>query len=223
MTTSEKTLFLTRFSILLALEAIFCFTPLGSIPIGPMVATTMMIPVIIAGILMGPKAGTAMGAFAGLFSFLVWTFVPPSPLAFVFTPFYSVGEISGNFWSLVIVFVPRILAGTFTGLCFQWMQKRKFTGKKAAFAYGLSGLVGSMTNTVGVLGGIYLFFGRDYASALGMGYELLLGAVGAVVLTNGIPEAILSTVIASVVCQPLRLMMRRPVEESSTYSDWKED
>ena len=57
---------MVQFSILLALEVIMCFTPLGSIPIGPMVATLAMIPVILTGILLGVGAGAAMGFFAGL-------------------------------------------------------------------------------------------------------------------------------------------------------------
>ena len=82
-----NTLFIAQFAILLALEAIVCFTPLGSIPIGPLVATLAMLPVIVAGILLGTGAGAAMGFAAGLFSFIVWTFMPPNPVtAFVFTP-----------------------------------------------------------------------------------------------------------------------------------------
>ena len=70
--TKNNTLFIVQFSILLAIEAIFCFTPLGSLPaMGPIVATLMMVPVIITAILLGTKAGTIMGAFAGLFSFIV--------------------------------------------------------------------------------------------------------------------------------------------------------
>lgn len=40
--------------------------------------------------------------------------MPSSPIAFLFTSFYSLGEISGNFWSLIICFVPRILIGLLT-------------------------------------------------------------------------------------------------------------
>ena len=58
---------MVQFSILLALEVIMCFTPLGSIPIGPMVATLAMIPVILTGILLGVGAGAAMGFFALLY------------------------------------------------------------------------------------------------------------------------------------------------------------
>lgn len=204
MSTSQKTLFLARFSLLLALEAIVCFTPLGSIPLGPgIVATLMGVPVIVTAIVMGPGAGSAMGAFAGLFSVLVWTFTPPGPQAFVFTPFYSLGEVQGNLWSLVISFVPRILVGTVAGFVFRALDAR-LAGKKKVFAYGLAGMLGSLANTIGVLGGIYLFFGREYAAVFGKAYEVLLGILGLTVVTNGIPEAIICTLIAAVVCQPLR-------------------
>ena len=59
--------FFIQFALLAAIEAVFCFTPLGSLPaIGPIVATLAMIPVIITSILLGTKAGTLMGAITGL-------------------------------------------------------------------------------------------------------------------------------------------------------------
>ena len=54
MERQKRTLFLVLFAVILAIEAIVCFTPLGSLPaLGPIVATLAMIPVTIAGILMG--------------------------------------------------------------------------------------------------------------------------------------------------------------------------
>lgn len=197
--TRRTTLFLTQFSVLLAIEALFCFTPLGSIPIGPLVATLGMLPVIITAIMLGTKAGSAMGFCAGLFSFLVWTFMPPSPIAFVFTPFYSLGEFRGNFWSLVICFVPRILVGTVAGLVYHGLHR--LDGKKDWWRYVLSGLSGSLTNTVLVLGGIWLFFGDAYAS---IANKAILAIIGSSVLTNGIPEAIVSIIVAVAVCKPLK-------------------
>lgn len=199
---SKKTLATAQFAMLLAVEAIVSFTPLGSIPIGPLVATLGMIPVILTSILMGTAAGSAMGFCAGLFSFLVWTFAPPSPLtAFVFTPVYSLGPTKGNFWSLVICFVPRILVGTVSGLCFQLFTRLKW---KAPFAYGVSGVLGSLVNTLLVLGGIYVFFGSSYASAIEQNLGALPALIGAVVLTNGIPEAVLGGVAAYAVGFPVR-------------------
>jgi len=206
----RKTVTLTQFAMLLAIEALVCFTPLGSLPaVGPIVATLGMVPVIITAILLGTGAGACMGAFAGLFSFLVWTFAPPNPLmAFVFTPFYMLGATHGNVWSLVICFVPRILVGVVAGACFKLFTRLNW---KSGLAYGLSGVLGSLVNTFGVLGGIYVFFGHSYATVLGKGFDLLLGLIGLTILTNGIPEAIIGGVAAYAVCRPLRRYMKRDI------------
>ncbi len=193
--------FLTQISLLIAIEFIVCFTPLGSIPIGPVVMTLSHLPVIVAAIVLGRKAGVLLGFIFGLFSFIVWTFIPPSPVAFAFTPFYSIGAVQGNLWSLVICFVPRILIGFVAAYTFELLSKNT-TNK--TLAYVVSGVLGTLVNTFLVLGGIYIFFGPAYATALDMGYELLLGAFGAVILTNGIPEAILGGVVALAVCLPLK-------------------
>ncbi|MHB8106912.1 MAG: ECF transporter S component [Candidatus Cryosericum sp.] len=204
----NRTLRLTQFAMLLAIEAVVCFTPLGSLPaVGPIVATLAHVPVIITAILLGTGAGAAMGAFAGLFSFLVWTFAPPSPLiAFVFTPFYGLGTTHGNIWSLVICFVPRILIGAVAGACFNLFTRLKW---KSGFVYGFSGALGSLVNTFGVLGGIYVFFGRNYATVLGKNFNVLLGLIGLTVLTSGIPEAIIGAVAAYAVCRPLQKYVKR--------------
>ena len=203
----NRTLVLTQFAMLLAIEAVVCFTPLGSIPIGPIVATLAHVPVIITAILLGTGAGAAMGAFAGLFSLLVWTFTPPSPLvAFVFTPFYGLGTTHGNVWSLVICFVPRILIGVVAGASFHLFTRLKW---KSGFVYGVSGALGSLVNTFGVLGGIYVFFGHSYATVLGKSFNVLLGLIGTIVLTNGVPEAIIGALAAYAVCRPLQKYMKR--------------
>jgi len=211
-TQRKKILFLAQFSMLLAIEAIVCFTPLGSLPaLGPIVATLSHIPVIITAILLGTGAGAAMGFAFGLFSFIVWTFTPPAAIvAFAFTPFYSLGAMHGNGWSLVICFVPRILVGVVTGLCFKFFTKLfAKLKKKDAFVYGLSGVFGSLTNTFLVLGGIFLFFGREYATAIGKSYDLLLGVIGTTILTSGIPEAVIGGILAYAICRPLKKILAK--------------
>ena len=216
MKTNKRILFLAQFSMLLAIQIVVCFTPLGSIPIGPLVATLAGVPVIITAIMLGTKAGALMGFFTGLFRFLVATFAPTSPVAFVFTPFYSIGDAKGNFWSLVISFVPRILIGVVAGVVFQALKKA-LKGRKSAkvIPYAVSGILGSLTNTVLVLSGIYVFFGQDYAATLGMSYELLLGALSVTVATNGILEAVVCAVAASAVCYPLRRYSTAALAEST--------
>ena len=196
--TNTKLRDFTRFSILLAIEAIVCFTPLGSLPaIGPIVMTLGMLPVIITAQTMGLAAGALMGFFTGLFSCCVWTFTPPNPiLAFVFTPFAEFAGVSGGIKSIFICFVPRILVGVVTALVFKAMKDTKLS-------YAVSGFLGSAVNTALVMGGIYFLFGKQYASALGIGYELLLGLIGTTVLTSGIPEAVLGSVAGLFVSRPL--------------------
>lgn len=206
MNKNKSVVFLVQFSILVAIEAIFCFTPLGSLPaLGPIVATLAMVPVIITALLLGAKAGTAMGAIAGLFSFIVWTFMPPSPaVAFVFTPLYSLGEIQGNFGSVLICFIPRILVGTVTGLSYKGLSKAM--PQKDVLSMIIASAVGSITNTLGVMGGIWLFFGTQYASLVGQAMLLIIGTT---ILTSGIPEAIVSAIIAPTVCKPMKKVMSR--------------
>ena len=137
----KRTLFLVQLALLVAIEAVFCFTPLGSLPaIGPIVMTLAMIPVIISAVLFGTGVGTLMGFITGVFSLIVWTFMPPSPAtAFVFSPFYSLGDFHGNIWSLVICLVPRALTGTVTGMVYKGMcivNQRK--ANKAAQRYRIS-------------------------------------------------------------------------------------
>lgn len=51
----------TLTAMFLAIMIILAVTPLGFIPIGPINATTMHIPVIIASIVLGPRIGAGLG------------------------------------------------------------------------------------------------------------------------------------------------------------------
>ena len=61
---------LTILALMTALVIIFSFTPIGSIPVGPLVITLNIIPIAIAAAALGPAGGAAMGAVFGLLSFL---------------------------------------------------------------------------------------------------------------------------------------------------------
>lgn len=204
---SAKTLKLTQLSVLIAIEAILAFVPmLGSIPLGPMAATTAHLPVIVAGILMGPASGALMGFVFGLFSFIVNSFVTPTITSFVFTPVVSLGDTPGNFWSIVICFVPRILVGVIAPLIFSLLKK---LDERGTWSYLVAGMGASIMHTILVMGGIYIFFKEPYAAAYGMSGNMLLGAIGTVILTNGIPEGILAAVVAIAVCKPLSMILKK--------------
>jgi uncharacterized membrane protein len=191
----KNTVVMVQLSLLVAIEAIMAFTPLGSLPVGPIVATLAHLPVIVAAVVMGTKPGTFMGFVCGLLSFIVWTFIPPNPaIAFVWTPAYAVpGSDKGSLLSLLICFVPRILLGLATALMVKLFLK---FDKKGFIAYPLAAILGTLLHTFLVLGGIYLFFGHQFAEANGIAFSALVGILLGVVATNGIMEAVLAGVVA---------------------------
>lgn len=68
---NEKTKNIVTLSLLTAIEIIFAFTVLGSIPLGPgIVATLAHIPPIIAATLLGKKQGFYMGCVFGFLSLI---------------------------------------------------------------------------------------------------------------------------------------------------------
>ena len=59
-----------KICFLVVIETIFCFTPLGTIPIGPIAATLSMVPVIIGSLIFGKKIGAILGFVFGLYRFI---------------------------------------------------------------------------------------------------------------------------------------------------------
>lgn len=195
---------LTLLALFSAIIVVMANVPfLGYIPLGFMNATTIHIPVIIGACLLGAKSGALLGGVFGLTS-LINNTLKPLVTSFVFTPFYSLDpRFSGGLRSLVICFVPRILIGVVAGLLFNLLKNR--TG--SLMACGAAGFLGSMTNTVFVMGGIYLLYGANYAEARNIGFEALFGIIMGVVGVNGVPEALLAAVLTAVICPPLYKML----------------
>ena len=102
--------------------------------------------------------------------------------------------------------MPRILIGVVAGLAYQLAAKYV---KQDAAAFAAAGFLGSITNTIGVMGLIYLLFGEQYAAAAGESFELLLGIIMGVVGTQGVPEAIIAAVLVCGVGKALSTVYRR--------------
>ena len=77
------------------------------------------------------------------------------------------------------------MIGVAAGLLFKALSKTKL-GK--AFSAGVCGFCGALTNTILVMGGIYLFFGRSYSAAKDQEYETLIGTVMATITGIGITK-----------------------------------
>lgn len=183
------------------LVALFCaiiivqnFVPFfGYIPVGPLNLTTLHVTVIIAAMVLGPRDGAIVGGVWGIITFIrayVW---PTSPLATIV------------FVNPLVSVVPRILIGVVAGYVFIFLRNRIM--KVPAMC--VASILGALTNTVLVLGLIYLLY-RDQSQAM---YSLdvhallpyLLGVVG----TNGVPEAIMAAIVCPAIAVPLLSRMER--------------
>ena len=196
---------LALMGVLLAIEIILNFTPLGLIPLGFMNATTLHIPVIIGAIFLGPIGGGILGAAFGVLSIITNT-IRPNVTSFVFSPFITISNTSGNFTSLIIALVPRILIGVVAYYVYKVVSEQC---KNKIIAYLLAAVAGSLTNTILVMGGIYMFFGQSYAAAKGLAFEALFGIILGIVGINGVPEAIVAAIVVSTICKVLSQVYKK--------------
>ncbi|HBG56156.1 MAG TPA: ECF transporter S component [Ruminococcaceae bacterium] len=193
----------------LVLTALFCgiililnFTPIGYIQLPLIKATIIHVPVIIGSILLGPKIGAGLGFVFGLTSLYNNT-AAPSLLSFAFSPFIPVpGTHAGSWEALLIAFVPRILVGVVPHYCYRLM-KRAWGKRRGVLALSLSGLAGSLTNTVLVMNLMYFLFRDAYGAVKNIPVSGVYRAVLAVIFANGVPEAIVAAVLTAAVCRAL--------------------
>ena len=95
-TSTTKTKDMVTTAMFVAIILAMSFVPyLGYIPLGFMNATIIHVPVIIGAILLGPARGAFLGGIFGLTSMINNTF-NPNLTSFVFSPFYSLGNVHGN-------------------------------------------------------------------------------------------------------------------------------
>lgn len=174
-------------SVLSAISIMLSMTPLGFIPIGPTNATIMHIPVIIGAIIEGPVVGISVGLIFGLTS-LIRNLTMPTITSFAFiNPLVSV--------------LPRVLIG----IVAYYVYKLAVKITKNYFVSGwITGFIGSLVNTVGVLGMIYVLYGTRYAQALEQSAASAKTLLLTLATTSGIPEAILGGFIVSAVAVVLK-------------------
>jgi len=197
----------TLTAMFLAIMILLAVTPLGFIPIGPINATTMHIPVIVASIILGPRLGAFLGGTFGLISLIRSTFIP-TPLSFVFSPFIPViGTDQGSWKALIIALIPRILIGVVPYFVYKGIQKLT-KNKVNPLSLFLAGIAGSLVNTILVMNLIYFLFQQDYAQVLGTNINAVYSAVLAVIFTSGVPEAIVAGLVTAAVSTVLLRMIR---------------
>lgn len=175
--------------LLTAVVAVFSLTPIGSIPIGPLVITLNVIPVAIAAIALGPIGGAIMGAIFGIFSFLQC---------------FGIGVPSGMGAILVDInlplafiqrFVPRVLDGFLAGLIFNGVAK----ATDVRVSCFITGFCTALMNTAFfMLALVFLFGNTEYVQGLMKGKSVLPFIISFVGI-NAVCEMITATIITGAV------------------------
>lgn len=172
-------------AVLGAITILLGLTHWGFIPwFGGLSLTIMHVPVIIGAILEGPVVGLGIGLIFGLFSMLQAAIAPT-------------GILDPLFVNPLLAVLPRLFIGPVAWLVWTALKKWPVVGLVA------SGIAGSLTNTVLVLGALGLFFGKTplVSQVFGAG---LWKALAGIAVTSGLPEAGVSAVITLLVVAAYR-------------------
>ena len=179
---------LTVLGLMVAVMIIFSFTPIGSIPIGPLVISLQVIPMAICAIVLGPKGGAIAGAMFGLLSFLqCFGIGVPSGMGAILVGI-------NPFLAFIQRFVPRLLDGFLIGLIFKALRKKNIYA-----ACAVTGFFSAFLNTVFFMTALVWLFGNtEYVQGL-MGGKNIILFICAFVGVNAVFEMIASTVITGLV------------------------
>ena len=192
-------------ALMSAVVVLLASTPLGMIQLPVIKATTTHIPVILGAILFGPLAGCILGAVFGLCSMISNT-VAPTLLSFAFSPFMSTTGLPGALKAIWISVGCRVMIGLIAGWLWIGLKKLRLNDY---WALPVVGFLGSMTNTVFVMGSIYLLLAQQYAEAKNVAMSAVFGLVMGTVTGAGIMEAIAALVLVTLVGKALLQFVRR--------------
>lgn len=203
--TKKDTRWMVSVALMAAIVIVLANTPLGMIQLPIIKATTVHIPVIIGAVLLGPTAGAILGGVFGFCS-LVSNTMAPTLLSFAFSPFMSTTGLLGAVKAIWISVGCRILIGVVAG--WLWILLKKFKTNQSV-ALVITGFVGSMTNTITVMGSIYLLFAQQYAAAKDVAITAVWGLIMGTVTASGIPEAIAAAILVLALGKVLLKFMKR--------------
>lgn len=190
----SRSKFITIHAALCALVMLFVLVPIS---IGPLqLAFIPIIAVIVSAHFLGVKHSLFTGLFFGIVS-LVNHLIAPRAL-------------SPLFYNPAVSILPRILIGVSAYFATKGIQK---ISKKIPdiVSYAVGAVAGVITNTIGVLGMMLVFYyGRPIGST-----ALTFEWVAGVIVTNSILEIVLCTIIAPPVVIALRAAFKiAPIKSS---------
>ena len=182
-----------------AIVVLLATTPLGIIMLPVTKATTVHIPVILGSVVFGPLAGAILGGVFGLCS-LINNTLTPNLTSFAFSPFMSTTGIPGAIKAIWISTGCRMMIGVIAGWLWIFLKKIKVSD---TLALPIVGFVGSISNTLLVMGSIYVLLADQYAQAKNVALTAVFGLIMGTVTASGIPEAIVAAVLVTVIGKAL--------------------
>lgn len=194
-------------------------------------------------------AATTIGT-SGIFKSLFIAFVPRILVGVIpFYVYHGIKKVLLSEKKVVYGTVLNIIMSVFLAFgIFAFCQKMEFAVPKAAYivvaiivgiivfsivelvfirkraqviAFVYAGVAGSMTNTLLVMGSIFGLYRDDYAEAVGVAGDALLGFIGGVISFNGVLEAIVAAMIVYLVglvlntIKPIKPMTSKKVVEEA--------
>jgi len=140
--------------MMIAISILMTYTPFGTVRLVAVEATIAHLPTIILAIVEGPVCGLIAGTAMGIVSMIYSITMPATALSpFIANPLVSI--------------LPRIFIGLFSYYAYVGLSKA-MKGTKAGqiISVAVGSAVGSITNTVGVLGMLYVVYAKDLFQAL---------------------------------------------------------
>lgn len=189
MNQKGKTKTVVILGMLTALLLLFSFTPVGTVPVGPLSVTLNPILIAIGAIALGPIGGLAVGSMFGILSFLQCIGIGVTSgmgvILFDINPFLA----------FVQRFLPRALDGLLVGLIHRAVEP-VIGGSKASF---VAGFAAAFLNTLLFMSALVLCFGNtEYLQGLINGRNIFV-FVCAFVGFNAVVEMIVTTVVGGIV------------------------
>ena len=199
---SKKVRYMCLIAVFIAIELLLKLSGLGNIPINPILNVTLLtIPVAIGAILLGPLAGTILGAVFGATSFIQ----PMSPMVAAFIPISLPHTIA-------LCVCMRALMVFCVGWIFKLFQK---IDKKRVFCYFGASFFTAFLNTLFFMGYLVLaFYNTEYVTEriVKLGAMNPLHFVILFVGINGLFELVTTTIIGGGVSKGVDYAINRKLK-----------
>lgn len=125
-------------------------------------------------------------------SLILWTILTGFLIYLVFYNLTNQAKI----YQIIISIIITIIA--------TYMLYLTYKNKNSNLSVAIASFVGTMTNTLFVMGFIYLFYAEKYVKALGISVNAARSTIFGAIITNGLPEAIMSIVLVSAIVKAVK-------------------